>query len=134
MCLSLLCTSIAMSVLSSLCHLSFSWASHFPLDGGSGSVGSGAALLSSGCSLPKFQQMPWEPNDKPGSLSHPQTLNALSLPFFRPRFPIGCGGGGVMLYLSHASLVNGIIIRPFFVVGSVCQISGLSLNMTFPSS
>ena len=57
MCFSLLCTSIAMSVLSSLCHLSFSLMSHFPLDGGSGSVGSGAALLSSGCSLPSFQQL-----------------------------------------------------------------------------
>ena len=106
----------------------------FPLDGGSGSVDSGAALLSSGCSLPRFQQLLWEPDGKPGSLSQPQTLNALSLPFFRPRFPVGGGGGGVMLYLSHASLVSGIIISPFLVVGSVCQTFGLFLNMTLPSS
>ena len=134
MCLSLLCTSIAMSVLSSLCHLSFSWTSHFPLDGGSGSVGSGAALLSSGCSLPRFQQLLWEPDGKPGSLSQPQTLDALSLPFFRLRFTVGCGGDGIMLYLSHASFVSGINISPFLVVGSVCQTSGLFLNMTLPSS
>ena len=97
----------------------------FPLDGGSGSVGSGAALLSSSCSLPGFQQLLWEPDGKPSSLPQPQTLNALSLPFFRPRFPVGCGGGGIMLYLSHASFVSGIIISPFLVVGSVRQTSGL---------
>ena len=134
MCLSLLWTNMAMSVLSSLCHLSFSLTSHFPFDGGSGSVGSGAALLSSGCSLPCFQQLFWEPDGKPGSLSQPQTLKALSLPFFQLRFVVGCGGGGVMSYLSHASFVSGIIISPFLVVGSVRQTSGLSLNMTFPSS
>merc|ERR1712197_338784 len=71
----------------------------FPLDGGSGSVGSGATLLSSSCSLPGFQQLLEEPDGKPDSLPQPQTLNALSLPFFRPRFPVGCGGGGIMLYL-----------------------------------
>ena len=75
MCFSLLWTSMAMSVLNSLCHFSFSWTSHLPLDGGNGSVGSGATLLSSGCSLPCFQQVAF-------SQSHPQTLKALSFPLF----------------------------------------------------
>ena len=127
MCLSLLWTNMAMSVLNSLCHFSFSLTSHLPLDGGNGSVGSGAALLSSGCSLPCFQQVAF-------SQSHPQTLKAFSFPFLRERFVVGCGGGGVMLYLSHASFVSGLIISPFFAVGSLRHITGLSLNITFPSS
>ena len=80
-----------------------------------------------------FQQAP---DSKPGAFpqSQPQTLNALSLPFFRVRFVVGCGGGRVVLYLSHASFVSGIIINPFFVVGSLIHMPGLSLNITFPSS
>ena len=58
-CSSVLCINIAMSLFRSLCHCRFSFAIHLPLAGGSGSVGSGAALyplpLSSHCSLPDLQ-------------------------------------------------------------------------------
>ena len=43
-------------------------------------------------------------------------------------------GGGFIGDCSRAPLVNGIIINPFFVVGVLCQTSGESLNITFPSS
>ena len=37
------------------------------------------------------------------------------------------GAGGAGLWRSQASLVKGIIINPFFVTGSSCQMSGLPL-------
>ena len=47
---------------------------------------------------------------------------------------VGCGGGGVVLYLSHASFVSGIIINPFREVGDLYHLAGFSLNMniSFP--
>ena len=63
-CRSLLWISMAMSVRSSLCHVSFSLTSQRLLAGASGSVGSGAASLLSCCSLPVFQE---DPDGKPGS-------------------------------------------------------------------
>ena len=47
--------SIAISVLISLCHFSFSFANHLPLAGDSISVGSGAASPVSYCPLASFQ-------------------------------------------------------------------------------
>merc|ERR1712197_254196 len=123
-----------MSVLSSLCHLSvlgqaiFLWTEEVVRSAREQHCSPPAAPC------PSFSSCYESPKGKPSSLSQPQTLNALSLPFFRPRFAVGCGGGGVMLYLLHASFVRGIIINPFLVVGSVRQTSGLFLNMTFPSS
>ena len=66
--------NIAMSVFRSLCHFSFSFASHLPLAGDSISVGSGAASPSSYCPLPVFQSKwhPWAAGTKPAAARHTQ--------------------------------------------------------------
>ena len=54
-CFSVLWINMAISVFSSLCHWSCSFASNLALDGGNGCVGSGA-VSSFSCSLPVFRR------------------------------------------------------------------------------
>ena len=113
-----------MSVLSSLCHLSFSFASHLPLAGGSGSVGSGAVSPFSYCPLPFFQQHSRADDAKPSASLQSQRHCTSAAKTFRSSysffcFAVVCGGGGFLACRSQASFVSGTIIKPLLSKGSV---------------